>query len=74
MKLHKLILELQELEKEHGGDIEVRLRAEQHQCLMEATWCGTAHIANHDYCAELVDDEDVCNCPEAMKIIEIQAY
>lgn len=69
MKIHKLILKLQELEEEHGSDINVRVFADHGQCSMDLDCCEVGYIHAEEYMAEEVHPDDLIEYPEAVKVV-----
>lgn len=74
MKLSELIDALKKLQEEFCGDLPVRLQTDQGQHLMSASWCGINYIESEEYLSEGIAGEDLSEYPDAIKVVEIQAF
>lgn len=79
MKLKKMIKQLKKLEKEYGGDLQVRINSDHGQALVLASWVGIEHVPTENIDDFMIDDyapDEDSNLESSYftKIVEIQGY
>lgn len=72
MKASDIIKDLEKLVEKHG-DLDVRLYCDHGQSMMGATEVCTCYIDEDQWMAEHLDEEDLEDYPDAIKVIEINA-